>query len=658
MATYASTTNPFLEKPKQVSTSNGLDRPLAKNAPGMARPQSLLDELKKSKENEDLLMSHVECSGIMKDIKLDESNEMGETKIQATSQMDTNNNINDKKQNGIDAPNLLEDVESEIAKTCQSLVETAAKLSLNDSGIDNHENGAKEGTSSGCCEKKTICSTNQSDKDEEEDDDDDNEEDESAEVFNESVGSQDDRKYQHIELIKKLRLQLRDLERYAYERGELKQAPASVLAERQTVIIETLKEKLSLNLDEDKIEKLSLNELKKEIDKEVNDLVDPLITKEYLLSQLKTQLTDLERYISHLHGTIGKNNPRKHDCSCALHGCSNLSSPLAGQPGDSTSIMGNDTLPRTTKLIRAIVGQLICSDIKIQEMAKKEKEFEQEAARRGSEESQDQDNQQVNPIQRAPQFHDGAAWTLHLDKVILSTDSLVNLFTLEPTYQRGNDKAADEALIESVVRRQLVPAIRDLLTYGLIDPSSFTRSTSYASFLFDPYYLFSSLTCFPSSQKSTNDSALPQDKLHIWNIVVDYYQSRSGPNFKQSSFKTLSQSFNLTPSMDGPIKITSKQALLIAVDDIIDRLASCKPNGPESHLKLFIYTALNQCKLSTWLRIIFKNKSVIKKYYHNFSFVSQPEKMDKFLSTIECLNQFEFKLRTDLESLDRFVSAF
>lgn len=128
-------------------------------------------------------------------------------------------------------------------------------------------------------------------------------------------------------------------------------------------------------------------------------------------------------------------------------------------------------------------------------------------------------------------------------------------------------------------------------------------------------------------------------------------------NFRNSSVKTLSQSFQLTPSMNGPIKITSKQALLIAIDDVTQKMAKSRPNGPDSHFKMLVYLSLNQCKLATWLRIIFKNKSVLRKYYHNFSFVTQPEKVDRFLSILEPLSSIQFNLPTDVEQsiADQFL---
>lgn len=496
-----------------------------------------------------------------------------------------------------------------------------------------------------------------------------------ADAEQEQEQEQDSGHRQHMELIRKLRLQLRDLERYAYERGELGEMPASVIAERQTVILDTLKERLSLSIDMNEIDKLELDELRKQVDKEIHDLIDPLITKDHLLGQLKTQLTDLERYITYLHETIGKIHD-KSTCTCQVHGCctskmAELS--LANDIDDENSqpasnkerntnesrLIENNTLPKTTKLIRSLVTQLICSDIKLRETAKKAQILEDKS-------KSETDSQRMKAVtcNKSPKAidHDDAAWTLHIDKVILATDSLVNLFDTEPEYQRNTDTTAiDDRLVESIVRRQLVPAIRDLLSYGLIDLSSMPKSTSYVSLLFDPYYLLTSLTCFPSSTRGSSPNGgncSASEKVHLWNVIEEYYESRNGSSFKNSSVKTLSQSFDLAPSISGPIKITSKQALLIAIDDINETLSRSKPNGPESHFRAFIYTGLNRAKLTTWLRILFKNKSMAKKFYHNFSFVGQQEKVDKLLATIEPLAQLDFKLRIDSESIEQFVSAF
>ncbi len=71
-------------------------------------------------------------------------------------------------------------------------------------------------------------------------------------------------------MIEKLKDQLEDLEKYAYETGDIASIPSSMLLERQTVIIEQLKGKLPLNLDE--LDKSTPEELRKQVDKAIRDV--------------------------------------------------------------------------------------------------------------------------------------------------------------------------------------------------------------------------------------------------------------------------------------------------------------------------------------------------------------------------------------------------
>lgn len=72
------------------------------------------------------------------------------------------------------------------------------------------------------------------------------------------------------ELMQKLKNQLEDLEKYAYETGDMNVIPSSMLIERQSVIIEQLKGKLALNLEE--MDRLSLEELRKQVDQALKDV--------------------------------------------------------------------------------------------------------------------------------------------------------------------------------------------------------------------------------------------------------------------------------------------------------------------------------------------------------------------------------------------------
>lgn len=611
MATYASATNPFVKSDSR-SINNGVDKQSKKQAPGTAVPHNYIDAT----------IKHTE--------------------------VDQKEDLNDEDA----GQSLSSTLSDEIKQASLSLVDNVIRLELEEAVVakdneflnDKNEPHIGDGVS---LDRKEFLSREIVEEDNEQE----------VDIEEPPPMNQDSRQHQHIELIKKLRLQLRDLEKYAFERGELEQAPPSLLAERQSVILETLRDRLSLNIGKNELETSKLDELKEQVDREIQDLLGPLMTKEYLLNQFRTQLTDLERYIAHLHGTLGKMHD-KRGCLCHVHGCSSVSQANKDSSYflKGSSIMNNDALPKTSRLIRSLVTQLICSDMKLRESAKKEQTLEN--IPRSTDTSTTCQDDTTDTSKGMQLLNDDAAWSLHIDKVILATDSLVNLYSLEPQHQRSTDKPLDE-MVESVVRRQLVPALRDLLSYGLIDPDHMPRSASYISLLFDPYHILSTLTCFPSSQKSGNNEPSPDvDKVHVWSVIKEYYKSRNETGFKTSSVKTLSQSFNLAPSISGPIKITTKQALLIAIEDIIETLSKCKPNGPESHFRAFIYNSLNRSKLPSWLRLIFNNKSITRKYYHNFSFVGQPDKMNKLVSTIEVLNQFEFKLRTDLESIEQFVSAF
>lgn len=76
-------------------------------------------------------------------------------------------------------------------------------------------------------------------------------------------------KQKQRDLMEKLRNQLQDLETYAYETGD-GGLPSSVLLERQSVIIEQLKDRMALNLEE--IEVLTPEELREKVDSAIKEV--------------------------------------------------------------------------------------------------------------------------------------------------------------------------------------------------------------------------------------------------------------------------------------------------------------------------------------------------------------------------------------------------
>lgn len=58
--------------------------------------------------------------------------------------------------------------------------------------------------------------------------------------------------------------------------------------------------------------------MKQQVDVALGQLVSPLRMKEHLVSQLKTQVADLERFIDYLQADT-KTNKAKCACGCAMH---------------------------------------------------------------------------------------------------------------------------------------------------------------------------------------------------------------------------------------------------------------------------------------------------------------------------------------------------
>ncbi|XP_055913708.1 RUN domain-containing protein 1 [Eupeodes corollae] len=103
------------------------------------------------------------------------------------------------------------------------------------------------------------------------------------------------------ELIDNLKSQLSELEKFAYESGA-PVLPQHILLEKQKIIIDELKQKLNFNVNENDLPQLSSEDLKNQVENAIGEFVGPLKMKEQLVAQLKTQITDLERFIAFLQG--------------------------------------------------------------------------------------------------------------------------------------------------------------------------------------------------------------------------------------------------------------------------------------------------------------------------------------------------------------------
>lgn len=101
------------------------------------------------------------------------------------------------------------------------------------------------------------------------------------------------------ELIEYLKKQLSDAEKFAYESGA-DILPQSIVVEKQKAILNELKNKLKLKVDDEILPQLTVDDIRAQVDNAIGEFVTPLKMQDTLVSQLKTQIVDLERFVAYL----------------------------------------------------------------------------------------------------------------------------------------------------------------------------------------------------------------------------------------------------------------------------------------------------------------------------------------------------------------------
>lgn len=319
------------------------------------------------------------------------------------------------------------------------------------------------------------------------------------------------------ELISQLKSQLEDLEKYAYETGDA-DLPQSVILERQNIIISHLKEKLNFEIDD--LCKLPVDDLRWQVDYAISQIVSPLKMKEQLVSQLKTQITDLERFINYLQGEVSTET-LACTCACPIHAGSTCS---GSGSGSSTSHATNqfDRKPieeehraKTVSTVRKVISllhifllsQLGCGSDRVRRNFKKNSVHNWRDLRTRLDIAVEHVLETIAEGQRHPEGND-------IDN--------------EDDYTSDSDSAShSNAKLTSAVRKHLAASIKDLIQHGLT--SDVLHSTSVVPFV----------GCFP--QRNISSSNL----MHAWELILKYYEIKHGHRYNSSPAQKLSQSFNL-----------------------------------------------------------------------------------------------------------------
>ncbi|XP_059142170.1 RUN domain-containing protein 1-like [Physella acuta] len=447
------------------------------------------------------------------------------------------------------------------------------------------------------------------------------------------IGEQREKQRQ---LIQQLKSQLEDLETYAYETGDADSLPTSKVMEKQKVVLEELKHKLDLNLEN--LDSLSTEELCQVVDHAVGQIVNPAKVKEKLVEQLKTQIVDLERFIQFLQGEATSPGPLGKDrCLCPVH--EDGQTPASGhhRHGDQKSIgssshskqknhfsfsgrdkkedhehskhlneSANTIMKKALTVLQIyIISQLGCGS----------RDFKRNLLKKTAK---------------------GNHWGDLRAKLEMAITKCIDLAekqkqeakqdTDSEDYSSDSDENTNQSspALTQCVRKDLAMALRDLMQHGLMEVG---QSTSLVPF-----------GCFPSR------SAQMTRMLHAWDLFLKYYEMKNGREYNESPARKLSQSFHL--DMVGGKPITAKQTFLGAIDTVINSHTPLK-RSEDAHLKAFISMALNERKLVTWLRLLFRTQTLIDMYYQDWSYVARTGFEDA-LRSLERLLVINFNLPVDL----------
>ncbi|KMQ96677.1 run domain-containing protein 1-like protein [Lasius niger] len=333
------------------------------------------------------------------------------------------------------------------------------------------------------------------------------------------------------ELISQLKSQLEDLEKYAYETGDA-DLPQSVILERQNIIISHLKEKL--NFDVDDLCKLPADDLRWQVDYAISQIVSPLKMKEQLVCQLKTQVADLERFINYLQGEVSTET-LACTCACPVHAGGSSGSYGAkrrfdrgrGPPieGDANSASRTRTLNTVRKVVALLhiflMSQLGCGSERVRRnFGGKNPAHNWRDLRTRLDIAVEHVLETIAEMSQRRQ---------HPDDDDDEGDDVDDIDDNENDYTSDSDSTSHaNARLTSAVRKHLAISIRDLVQHGL------TVDVTRAGSSVVPF-----VGCFPQRDVTSANF------MHIWELILKYYEIKNGRRYNSSPAQKLSQSFNL-----------------------------------------------------------------------------------------------------------------
>uniref|UniRef100_A0A8C5L9Q4 RUN domain-containing protein 1 n=1 Tax=Jaculus jaculus TaxID=51337 RepID=A0A8C5L9Q4_JACJA len=362
------------------------------------------------------------------------------------------------------------------------------------------------------------------------------------------------------------------------------------------VIIDELIKKLDMNLNED-ISSLSTEELRQRVDAAVAQIVNPARVKEQLVEQLKTQIRDLEMFISFIQGQERKGGWKG---GLQLMGILLPPPPKSAKAEDVKRVRetGLHLMRRALAVLQIFaVSQFGCATGQIP----------QTLWQRG------QADRDYTPLLKRLE--------VSVDRVKQLTlrhqphDHVITSANLQDLSLGGKDE------LTMAVRKELTVAVRDLLAHGLC------ASSPGMSLVMAP------IACLLPAFSSAPET------MHPWELFVKYYDAKNGRAYVESPARKLSESFAL-PVMGGTASLLTAIHMVLTEHDPFKRSA-------DSELKALVCMALNEQRLVSWMNLICKSGSLIEPHYQPWSYMAHTG-FESALNLLSRLSSLKFSLPVDL----------
>ncbi|CAF3052113.1 unnamed protein product [Rotaria socialis] len=456
-------------------------------------------------------------------------------------------------------------------------------------------------------------------------------------------------KLREKEFISELKQKLDELERYAAASGSLEGVPTSVTMEKQRVLIDQLRTKLDLQLDDASVSKLSAEELRKLVDQAIHQLTNPVKLKENLITQMRTQINDLEKFIEFLKADSA--------AAAATSLPPTLNDKKSSESSKSTPTKSNPTTTASPLKMRQPTSKLSSdSQANFSQTMKKVLILTQLYTflllTCGTRSMQKKANQPAPTMKKdvVAKKHYGDL----LAKLEVAIEKVINVVRSANAYARhshtylnndnddnsssittsdNEEEDYDQNIVVLAVRQDLIPALRELIEHGLYETN---YSTSLAVW-----------GCFSTRA----NYATANDTMHAWKLFLKYYEMKHGNEFANSPARKLSESFSL--DVIGGKPITLKQCLLSGIDNIV-KLHEKHNKSMDSCFKSFVCFALNEKKLVSFLRIILKTMPLVENYYQPWSYTKKTGFNDA-LHSLDRLKSIDFRLPINI-SVRRFMN--